>query len=355
MPMRERLRASLPVLAGASLLAFGATVCTTFSGLEAQDATPDAGADASDAGADVVPDAAPTRSYLSLEDAARACSLVFRCPSLAPSLVASMAIPVDDMNYSLCLHWLAGPISKQRVGFGLQSEALTCVAGAGTCDDAAACLFAEVMSPGDPRCADAGDGGEETCDDDGGTVLRCQYNYALHCNSAYYAPGSKCLEGINGWRGCGLEKGCTGGTSCVGSTLTYCATDSLKYGLNCAYMGYGCGIESDSGYPCIPEDGFTICSIPGASRCANDKVWVCDGLFESAFDCASLGFECTAVEGAPRCAPKAAACTPSDTDQNVCQGDSIDVCVGGDATTFDCASIGATCVPGSQGKTPHCG
>lgn len=360
--MRERLQALLGS-AGILSLAFCASVCTTFSGLEAdkkgedsgKDAGPDAKDEAGDAAEEGGPDAAASQSYLSLSEAAKACTRIFECPNLANSILWSMAVPVDDLNYSLCLHWLAGPISKERVGFALQSDVFACVAEATSCPEAAACVWLEILSPGDPRCADAGDGGQELCANDGGTVVRCAYDYALHCNSAYYAPGATCLAGKDDWKGCGLGQNCSGVTSCVGPMLTYCAVDTLKYGINCSYSGYGCGFETDSGLPCVPEEGFVECSIPGASRCANDKAWICDGLFESAFDCGSMGFECTSTQGATRCEPPSAACTPTDATQNVCNGSSIDVCVGGQATTFDCASIGLGCVPGAQGKSAHCG
>ena len=358
--MRERVQRALLGVVGVMALALGATVCTTFSGLEADtdagvpsvDSGAEASGEAGDAGIETGPDAA-TQSYLSLEDAAKACTMMFGCPYLAKSVVWSMAVPVDDLNYSLCLSWLAGPISKQRIGFGLQADALACIAEAASCDEAGACLWVELMAPGDPRCADAGP--EDRCADDAGSVVLCQYQYVIHCDSAYYTPGATCMDGTNNWKGCGLEPDCTSVTSCVGPVLTYCAMDTLKYGINCAYGGYGCGFEADSGYPCVPDEGFKECTIPGASRCADDTVWICDGLYESAFDCASIGFECTDLQGAAQCAPPSPACTPTDATQNVCHGTSIDVCVGGSATTFDCESIGLSCVPGAQGKSAHCG
>ena len=360
--MRERVQTALLGTAGVVALAFGVTVCTTFSGLEAETEAgapiKDGGSEASDAAEETAQeagqDASTARTYLSLGEAAKACTMIFDCPNLANSVVWSMAVPVDDLNYSLCLHWLAGPIPEGRVGFGVQAEAFACIAEATTCREAGACLWVELMSPGDDRCADAGDGGAQ-CTDDAGTLLYCQYLQAIHCNTGYYAPGARCMDGTGDWKGCGLEKDCNSVTSCVGPVLTYCAIDTLKYGINCSYAGYTCGFEADSGMPCVPEDGFKECMIPGASRCDSDTAWICDGIWESAFDCASLGFECTDQQGTARCVPPSPECSPTDATQNVCHGTSIDVCVGGSSETFDCASIGMTCVPGAQGKTAHCG
>ncbi len=353
--MQANLRASLSGMIAAIALALGATVCTTFNGLEAASAVDGGivvGSDAGDGAAD-----AGVPGYLPVAKAAKVCSTIFACPELARSIVYSMAIPVDGLNYSLCVDWLAGPIPPSRVGFGLQASTLECVAKADTCEQAGACLWVEYLAPNDPRCADAGvpEAGDGVCTDDGGTLLRCTSHYALHCASSYYAPGATCLQGSNNYTGCALEQNCTAVTSCVGSVLTYCAIDNLKYSINCAYGGYGCGVNEQSGYPCIPPDPTVQCNIPGATRCDSDIVWVCDGLYESAFDCASMGASCSDTEGSARCVMPGSTCSPSDADINVCSGTSIDLCHGGRKSSFDCASIGRTCVPGAQGKSAHCG
>lgn len=352
--MQAKVRAGLIGMAAAVMLALSATVCTTFNGLEAA-----SGGDAGLVGQDAADGEAGPEApgYLSLSEAAAACSAVFRCPQLARSIVYSMAIPVDELNYSLCVSWLAGPIPPNRVGYALQATTLACVAASDTCEQAGACLWVEYLSPSDTRCADAGvpEAGDGVCTDDGGTLLRCQGQYALHCGSAYYAPGSTCLQGSGTYTGCALEQSCTGMTSCVGSVLSYCAIDDLKYGINCAYGGYGCGINDQSGFPCIPPDPTVECSIPGATRCADDVVWVCDGLYESAFDCKAMGAACSDTEGSARCVPPDSQCTPSDSDVNVCAGAAIELCIGGRKTSVDCAEIGLTCQPAAQGKSAHCG
>src|SRR6185503_20798467 len=133
--------------------------------------------------------AAPTLpTYLSLEDAARACSLAFRCPELSTSITFSIGVPVDPLNFSDCMTWLAGPIPPTRVGFKAQKAVLACVAKATTCQAAGACGSAEQLAPDDPRCMDAGaDVDLDRCEDNGATVIRCSVNYALHCGTSYFA------------------------------------------------------------------------------------------------------------------------------------------------------------------------
>ncbi len=350
--MQARMRAGLIGLTAAILLALGATVCTTFNGLEAQPegeagVVGGSGGASNDAGAP---------GYLSAAEAATACSTIFRCPELARSIIYSTAIPVDEFNYSTCMNWLAGPIPPNRVGFQLQADALRCVARATTCAEAGACLWIEYIDPSDPRCADAGvpEGGDGTCADDGGTVLYCASSYAVHCGTAYFAPGSTCLHGTGNNTGCAQEQNCTVATTCVGSVLTYCGLDNLKYGLNCAYAGYACGFDT-SGIPCIPPDPGPQCQIAGATSCAGDVLQVCDGLYESVFDCAAMGAACSETGGSTRCATPNEGCSSSDSNINVCAGTSISLCYGGKRSTFDCAAIGLSCVPGAQGKSSHCG
>ena len=108
-------------------------------------------------------------TYLSLDDAARVCALLFQCdtPSgpatpanpggepnllLTQSLLASLAFPADPWNFASCMNWLAGPLPPDRLGVQAQRSILACMAGKTTCTDAFSCLPVEVMSPNDARC-----------------------------------------------------------------------------------------------------------------------------------------------------------------------------------------------------------
>ncbi|HEY6459703.1 MAG TPA: hypothetical protein VIY73_06110, partial [Polyangiaceae bacterium] len=185
--------------------ALGVASCTTFNGLSVpSDASTGSDTTFVDAppreetSSDAPEAAPPPPGYLSLADAARVCTLVFSCPDLASSVLASVAVPVDPVNYSLCVHWLAAPMPTDRVGFAVQSQTFACMAQGGSCAGAGSCLSLENIEPNDPRCGDAGADAAEHCGDDGGTVFRCADGYLLHCGSAYYAPGSTCTVGSDG-------------------------------------------------------------------------------------------------------------------------------------------------------------
>ncbi|HQP37747.1 MAG TPA: hypothetical protein PLI95_21335, partial [Polyangiaceae bacterium] len=83
--------ASIPLIAALA----GVGSCTTFDGLSP------------------APPAATQlgNAYLPLKDAARVCALAFSCPnSFNGDLVSAVSIPFDTLNFSVCMHWMAGPI-----------------------------------------------------------------------------------------------------------------------------------------------------------------------------------------------------------------------------------------------------
>lgn len=362
--MRRAWRAPVVVLACVAGAAGIVASCTTFDGVglpPAQDASSDAGPDVrvAETGETGETSTGPS-GYLSLEDAARLCSLVFQCPYLATSIIDSLAVPVDGLDYSLCMHWLAGPIPPDRVGLSLQSQAFSCMAAATTCAGAGSCLWDENVAPNDPRCADASlpDGSTDRCGDDGGAVYRCSSGYLLHCDSAFYAPGSHCLTGADGTHWCALDTNCTVQDSCLGTLNDFCGVPSnLHFGQNCAFDGYTCGlaVNDDSGLAgCFTGNMNDPCSSPGTS-CSGTTLQVCDGVDESDFDCAALGGTCSTQGGAAICVHAGDTCTPFDDGENQCNGSSISLCIGGRPTTLDCASIGKACVPASGPTSGHCG
>lgn len=336
------------LVCAASAIAAGS--CTTFVDLVA---------DPEDAG---VPDSGPVSpGFLSLDDAARVCSLAFECPELARSITLSSGVPVDNLNYSLCMNWIGGPIPTTRVGFVLQSQMLACVAKSTTCTEAGGCLLQELIGPGDPRCApiDAGPDGSIyppiQCTDNGTSVLRCTGGVpdVLHCSTAYFGPGSSCLQDTEGQFWCATGTTCSGGDSCVGSLLSYCGGD-LRFGINCAAIGNSCGTDPvEQLLNCLTEGQVRTCDNGGGLTCAGDVLEVCSGSI-SLYDCANLGGTCVTTPGT-FCARPDDVCTPFDLDINVCTGSSISLCMGGRRVSFDCGAIGLGCVS-ADGSTPaQCG
>src|SRR5579884_667951 len=114
-----------------ALLVGAGGACTTFA-FPRPDSTGDGGPDATsddgasvdatgdDAGDDAGDGASAAMTLLSMDDAARVCAQIFRCPGLAQAIELSLAIPVDTpsspLSFSGCMDWLAGPIDKHRPG-----------------------------------------------------------------------------------------------------------------------------------------------------------------------------------------------------------------------------------------------
>lgn len=337
------------LVCAASAIAAGS--CTTFVDLVA---------DPEDAG---VPDSGPVvPGFLSLDDAARVCSRAFECPQLARSITLSSGVPVDNLNYSLCMSWLGGPIPTTRVGFALQAQMLACVAKSSTCTEAGGCVLQELLEPGDPRCTpiDAGPDGSVLppiqCTDNDTAVLRCMGGVpdVLHCSTAYFGPGSSCLKDTNGAFWCATSTECSGGDSCVGSLLSYCGSGGLRFGINCAAIGNSCGTDPvEQLLNCLTEGEVRNCDNSGGLMCAGDVLEVCSGSI-SLYNCADLGGTCITTPGTI-CARPDDECTPFDLDINACTGSSISLCVGGRRVAFDCGAIGLGCVS-ADGSTPaQCG
>jgi hypothetical protein len=350
--MRGRIRPLATAAACIAGFAAGtaAESCTTFNGATLPDAS-----DASVADASAETGKPPVAGFLPLADAARLCSLVGRCPFLAPSILASSAVPIDPVNYSLCVHWLAAPVPPDRVGFAIQAQTFACMAKQTTCEGAGACLSIDEFGPTDPRCADAAADAGEHCSDDGGTVLHCAGGYALHCGAAFYAPGSRCLQGDDMSHWCALNGKCTTSGGCEGTVFDYCgAGNNLHFAIDCGFDGYSCGVSDDGGTQgCLTNGAVKACNGAGTS-CSGDIVEVCDGVNDSEFDCAALGGTCSAKSGPALCVKPGDGCTPFDTDIDVCDGSAVSLCVGGQKTKLDCGSIGMTCVPGGA-SSGRCG
>ena len=345
--------------------------CTTFSGIELPPKRSEAGAPArpseveaslppeDDGGPDGKVAVVPLAGYLSLADGARVCALAARCPELAPSVIESIAVPMDTLNFSSCVDWTAGALPQSHVGISLQAAQLGCAAKASTCVAAGACLSVEKLTLDDPRCPikDAGRdvGALQRCDTNGTSVIRCNVPDILHCNSGYYAPGSTCLQASDGRSFCATDKNCVS-TSCIGNVLEYCG-GGLHESINCAASGYTCGLDTtvDGGYTdCLTGDRIKACPQAGTD-CDGTVVAVCDGFNRSEFDCKALGGTCSKIGATARCTRPNDECTPFDANVNGCSGATITLCVGGKRTDFDCATVGMSCLPGNAQQSGRCG
>jgi hypothetical protein len=366
-PSGVRVAALLSALAaGASAFA----ACTTFDGLTAASPEP---ADSSPPPDAMVDDDAPAQdapvnklpSYLPIESAVKVCSMAVSCPQLAKSVQASLSIPLDTLNFSTCVDWLAGPLPPDRIGISVQGTELACVAAARTCPEAKTCLSQEFLDPTDSRCAkipldagrDAGTGAYEYCDD-AGAVVRCSPQYihdVLHCTSGRYAPSSRCMAGTDGTHWCARGSGCPQ-TTCSSNLIEFCGGIGLNQGQNCAIEGQTCGedVTNDSGVPaCITGDRVKTCSAMG-TECVGSAVSVCDGFTRTEYNCAALNGSCTKASGTARCKRNNDVCAPEDPAVNHCSGTQISLCIGGQPTTFDCASVGLRCVPGGTSTSGLC-
>ncbi|HEY2518273.1 MAG TPA: hypothetical protein VGI39_45705 [Polyangiaceae bacterium] len=390
-----------------ALLAIGGGLvplaCTAFDGLTAAGLSQDAAAPPSvDAGTDVhdatpaadedaaIPlpppsnDAGPPPTYLSLDDAARLCSLLFRCddpsqpaapanPALDPdllftqSILSSLAIPADPWNFASCMSWMAGPLPPNRVGIPDQRAILQCMAAAGTCAGALGCLPVENIARSDPRCHGSN---QESCEDDAGTAVLCDLGLVFHCGSTAWGAGSQCITDGNGIASCGLDPGCPNAITCVdgGSTIQLCG--DFSQAANCASEGMSCGIDQTAGIrACLTGTTQVACAQLG-TQCSGTSVATCacvpgecddvpNNLEESLFDCTALGGACAGppagAAGVPYCSRPNDQCTPFDLTMNVCQGSEITVCIGGKTVSYDCANLGpnVTCLaaPSAQGTS----
>jgi hypothetical protein len=336
LPPLGRFGISAAACASSALVAFAVVPsCTVFNDVIVEPAP--------DAGQDAAPMGNPPTNFLSLADGADVCSKVAACPELAASITLTGSVPIDPVNFSACMTWVAGPIPANRIGVAIQTNMLTCFAAADSCLTAGSCLAFEIMAPGDARC----DGMMplERCSTDGLSVLYCDgFNQALNCANPVFAPGSTCLAGQNGALVCSFGPTCNVINTCNGPVHEFCTFEpQLPVGFDCAASGNTCGVDATSGgADCLTDGRLQLCSGTG-SDCDGDRVTVCNGDVLSVYDCADMGGTCSKELGSPRCVRPSDTCTPFDPDVNVCTGSSIKLCVGGEKVDFDCASLGKTC------------
>lgn len=358
---RALFRLGLPVLgfvAGAASVGAVATSCTIFNGV-ALPAHDGGGYDA-DSGQGGMPPM--VEHYLSMSDAAKACSILRACPEpeLQTTLAWSLALQIDATNFSQCMTWLAGPIPPTHAGIPLQTEALKCLVASMTCEDANRCFDYVLLPNSDTRCdkylVDAGpDASAQACLDPETVIFCAPGSYQLqNCKSAGFGPNARCLTNALG-PACAIDT-CGGdtGSVCESSLVVYCSS-GLKLAGDCAYQGNDCGFDPDAGYSrCLTDGIYQQCSGVGSS-CAGDRVEVCNSINLASYDCKVLGGTCKHDHGPALCALPSDKCTPFDKTVNVCKdAKTLNLCVGGQPMSFDCSSIGKACKPDMMGFNAGC-
>jgi hypothetical protein len=310
---------------------------------------------------DVAVEAGSSASYLSPDDAARLCSLLFQCPHLADAIALSIALPVDTpsspLGFSSCMDWVAGPIDPERIGLAQQRALLTAVAGATSCATAGAALPVQPIDAGSTcglTCADPTD--LASCTSDGGTFL-------LPCAPPYFGQSGACFPYDAGAL-CASTGACTAGLSCSDpSTLRDCLPPT-----NASFVSYDCTLTART-CALLSKNALADCVLPGHNTAPcplHDRRDACDGTSvlacaggltaQTEFDCVAVGRSCAvSTAGDARCVGAADTCSPFDADQNQCTGTTIRVCIAGVPASFDCAAIGKGCVGGSATQTAHCG
>jgi hypothetical protein len=290
--------------------------------------------------------------YLSLENGARLCARISACPLVADTIVASIGMPADVINFSQCMTWVSGPIAPDRPGFALQQSMLTCMVNAPSCEEAAYCGFVVKLVPGLPICDNGNTcvGAEAAAD--------CLKGVAYFCKTAGFDANSACVKDGEVVK-CSLGDCAAPGTSvCSGEALHRCDMESRLRPFFCPAWGLVCS-DVNGAPACATQAGTsTPCTTLGASSCAaSGAAVVCTGDLESGWDCAAVGGACAGPSGSVRCAGPKDACSPFDVGVNECisGGQGIAICVGGSKVEVDCSAIGLSCQPADASKTAHCG
>jgi hypothetical protein len=310
---------------------------------------------------DATLEAGTASGYLDTTDAASLCSLLFQCPRLADAIALSIALPLDTpsspLGFSACMDWVAGPIDPARIGLSSQRTLLANVAKATTCEAAGAAL------PVQP--ADAGATCGLTCSDP--TVLASctpeAGTFLVPCAPPYFGQSGDCFAADAGAL-CVSTGACSAGLSCPDmNTLREClAPDNATFvSYDCTLTGRQCTLLSKNGLAdCVfPTHNTAPCPLHDRrDACDGTSVLACAGglTAQTEFDCQAIGRTCAvSTAGDARCVGAGDTCTPFDSGQNVCTGTAITMCIGGAPSSFDCASIGKSCVAGGPSQTAHCG
>jgi hypothetical protein len=357
-----------PALAPAALalaLALALAACTTFSGLKLEEGTGGGDAEgtssssastgAGGAGGALGP---PSGAFLPLLEAAHVCALVAECPSLGPSLFASLGLPLvafdaaagaGELRFADCLDWLAAPLAEGRIGFAVQAEVLYCVA-ASSCDGVAVCLPVELLAEGDDRCEEGAP--PRRCEDD--LLIDCQTRAVVRCEPPLFSPGTGCVTLSDEDATCGIPSSCDQPLDCSDTFAVICDGE-VQTTRDCALHGLSCNTSASETAGCVAEDGAQACDPIelGEQRCSSDgeRAYACVSPFRAQTDCSALGLDCEEGGLAARCVAPDATCAATDPDVDVCEGATLHTCVRGEPVDVDCAAIGRTCSPAVEGPS----
>jgi len=161
-----------------------------------------------------------------------------------------------------------------------------------------------------------------------GEQLACIANAACGCAA---------LEQCFGWVASVAPPDCTG--ACSGDVFTGCG-DGAQQVFDCGRLGLSCDPQAN----CVAETAVACDGSELPTCTAAGEVQFCDDGFLRKTPCQALGFACDAGQ----CVGKGASCTATlpfeyELVQPVgtgCSGSTLQACLGGKATTVDCATQG---------------
>jgi hypothetical protein len=294
--------------------------------------------------------------FLTVEEAAVMCARLVNCPGLGLTITQDLRIPLNASGYSYCVTQLATSFEPNRIGKDLVSATLRKIIGLG--DSSCQLVFDELedqpLPAGDALCA-----GADAMNPPGGhcldatTVLKCDSQGGTgtlsHCGKPNGGPDEKCLA-IDGGAICSPGGLCPV-ASCVGSTLKgYVETaDKTRYcsEVDCGAIGLGCVADAFDNLGCA-NDAKAVGAANKAGGFCEGTVYLARAfLYEGRIDCAELGARCISRGELALCAFEQAECSPFDPSIDSCKAgtDTVELCVGGRRTEFDCGSIGKRCLP----------
>lgn len=341
-----RPRAVVAALAVGSAVA-AIAACTAFSDLKSPSPALPA-----DSGKDGASADAATAGMLSLADAAKVCSLIAQCYALGEAINGSLRLALAEPSYSLCLTELTTTLEPKRPGRQITARTLQDLAGAATCGAAAKLLSLEPIAKGDPRCQDAGPAPADQCLD-AMNLVHCfppggaSAGFVRHCGKPSRTADERCF-GFDGGAECAVAIGCTD-PGCIGPALDACRPSDVvrlyHARTDCNVLGMQCIVGNNSDVGCSTDatrtrlrepDGDLGAFCDGTTRVVTSEVYL------GRVDCADFGGTCVHRGLAAICALPEDECSPFTT-PDTCTGTTINTCVGGKATAFDCATIGKTC------------
>ena len=370
------------VLVPAAVLLATVFACTTFDGISvpppgtdggnpSDTGTPDVSRDSpgSDAGGDAC--GAATKGYLSLAEAAKACSFVMDCDTgqFELDIETNLGIITSSTSYAYCMNALAGTVPSDRPGLAIQQQVLQCVARAPNCGAARACLAVESIVGQDSRCVDGGPQNEAGvyCANGGADIVDCTSSIVQHCATPMFANGSCVLDpGDPGYYGCGrLVTQCASQiASCeiATSVLDDCAQGtSVDTTSDCKVFGTSCGTPQVDGGPtaaCMTDGLYRPCDTTTfRDQCDSDSSAIATCTFIgilSRTNCAAMGKRCDSTNGTPLCVGTNDPCTPFSLGIGQCQGNQVTLCIDGQPTSFDCSCSGLACGALNGAGSAHC-